>query len=121
MGKRSNALNLLPRIAGACALLALAPAAAQAPVPLKDLPAAEAAARADAKKRMGDSAGKLVVLDSKKVEWPDAALGCPKPGEAYGQMITPGYRIRIRAGTRVLDYHASEQGNLVLCPAKKDK
>jgi hypothetical protein len=50
------------------------------------------------------------------VTWPDGSLGCPQPGVNYTMALVPGYRIRVRAGERVLDYHASQRGYFVLCP-----
>ncbi|MFO7742386.1 MAG: hypothetical protein R6X31_08745, partial [Anaerolineae bacterium] len=32
--------------------------------------------------------------------WPDAGLGCPEPGQAYAQVVTPGYRLVLQVGTR---------------------
>jgi hypothetical protein len=35
----------------------------------------------------------------------------------YTMALVPGYRIKVRAGDQVLDYHASRRGYFVLCPA----
>lgn len=74
------------------------------------------AALADAARVSGIDASRLKVADAARVVWPDGSLGCPEPGMMYAQALTPGYRIRIRAGDAVLDYHASERGELILCP-----
>jgi hypothetical protein len=34
----------------------------------------------------------------------------------YTMALVPGYRILVRAGERLLDYHASRRGYFVLCP-----
>ena len=34
----------------------------------------------------------------------------------YTMALVPGYRIRIKAGQQVLNYHASARGYWVLCP-----
>jgi len=34
----------------------------------------------------------------------------------YTQALVPGYRVRIRAGGKELDYHAGRTGAPVLCP-----
>ncbi|MGB9724230.1 MAG: hypothetical protein ACP5OO_11615 [Chloroflexia bacterium] len=47
--------------------------------------------------------------------WPDSSLGCPRPGEMYLQVITPGYRILLEAGGRQYDYHTGSQAHFVLC------
>jgi hypothetical protein len=59
----------------------------------------------------------LVVTSAEPVTWPDGSLGCPQPGMMYTQALVPGYRIRVRAGNDLLDYHASRRGSFVLCPA----
>jgi len=76
-----------------------------------------AAVRTDAAKVTGLAASELVVESAAQVTWSDGSLGCPQPDMAYTQALVPGYRIRIRAGERILDYHASTRGFFVLCPA----
>jgi hypothetical protein len=34
----------------------------------------------------------------------------------YTQALVPGYRIRVRAGEQLLDYHATSRGHFLLCP-----
>ncbi|MEO7243605.1 MAG: hypothetical protein ABIX12_00415 [Rubrivivax sp.] len=65
----------------------------------------------------GIPARKLTVLSAQAVFWPDGSLGCPQPGRLYTQALVPGYRVRIGAAGTTLDYHASEHGAMVLCPA----
>ncbi len=74
------------------------------------------AALADAARRTGRDASTLQVVSAEAVTWPDGSLGCPEPGMNYTMALVPGYRVRIRAGAEVLDYHASRPGYLVLCP-----
>ena len=71
----------------------------------------------DAAQRTGRKKADLVVESAEAVTWADGSLGCPEPGAMYTMALVPGYRIRIRAGDRVLDYHASLRGFFVLCPA----
>lgn len=66
------------------------------------------AALADAALRTARDARSRKVESVEMVIWPDGGLGCP----------VPGYRIRIRSAERVLDYHASRRGNVVLCPPR---
>jgi len=75
------------------------------------------AALADASRRTGLVPGDLKVISADAVTWPDGSLGCPQPGRMYTQASVPGFRVRIGAGGRVLDYHANARGGLVLCPA----
>ena len=84
-----------------------------------DLQSIARAAVADAARRTGLDASTLKVISSEAVTWPDGGLGCPEPGMLYTMALVPGYRIRIQAGDKVLDYHASRRGNLVLCPPER--
>lgn len=70
----------------------------------------------DAASRTGMEKTALVVESAEPVTWPDGSLGCPEPGMMYTMALVPGYRIRVRAGEQVLDYHASDRGYFVLCP-----
>jgi hypothetical protein len=75
------------------------------------------AALIDAAKRTGVSRNLLEVLSAEAVTWSDGSLGCPMPGMMYTQALVPGFRVRIRAGGKELDYHAGRTGAPVLCPA----
>jgi hypothetical protein len=74
---------------------------------------------ADASKRTGLEVGKLAVIESIAVTWPDGSLGCPEPGMNYTMALVPGYRIRIQAGELLLNYHASARGYWVFCPVAR--
>jgi hypothetical protein len=54
-------------------------------------------ARADLAKRLGISEDEIKVEAVEETEFPDMALGAPLEGEMSGQMITPGWRIRLQA------------------------
>ena len=85
--------------------------------PAAGLESVTQAARADAAKRLGAGVP-LKVLSAEQVVWGNTALGCAmNPGAAAMERLTPGYRVRLQAGSEVLDYHADERGTLVLCPA----
>jgi len=71
---------------------------------------------ADAAKRTGLKRSQLAVERAEAVTWADGSLGCAEPGMNYTMALVPGYRIRVRAGEQVLDYHASRRGYFVLCP-----
>jgi len=72
---------------------------------------------ADAVQRTGIDRESLKVESAQSVTWADGSLGCPQPGMNYTMALVPGYRIRVRAGEQLLDYHAGERGHFVLCPA----
>ncbi len=71
---------------------------------------------ADASQRTGLEVAKLQVVESVAVTWPDGSLGCPEPGMNYTMALVPGYRIRIKVGEQVLNYHTSMRGFWVFCP-----
>lgn len=84
---------------------------------MTSLAAVTKAALADAAIRTGLPSADLQVLSAESVTWSDGSLGCPEEGVMYTQALVPGYRVRVGARERVLDYHASRNAALVLCPA----
>lgn len=65
--------------------------------------------------RLGVSPEKVEVLAVKKVRWKDRSLGCPEKGAVYLQVITPGFRIILKARGREYDYRVAGQGYFKLC------
>jgi hypothetical protein len=57
----------------------------------------------------------ITVVSATEQQWPDGAMGCPKPGEMYTQMIVPGYRVVLQAGGEKYAYHSDRRGNFVVC------
>jgi hypothetical protein len=49
-------------------------------------------------------------------DWPDASLGCPRPGEVYAQVITPGFLIVVKADGETIEFHSDQRDNVVRCP-----
>ena len=78
-----------------------------------------AAMRADAARRAGVSGSQVQVVQVRSVTWRDAALGCPREGMAYAQVLVPGWQVRIDAGGQAFDYHASRRGTWLWCPAER--
>jgi hypothetical protein len=60
-------------------------------------------------------AGDIRVQQVTAREWPDSSLGCPRQGEMYSQIVTPGYLVMISAAGKQLEYHADSRGRIVLC------
>ena len=44
---------------------------------------------------LGVPAENLIVIMTAQRDWADASLGCPEPGRAYAQVITPGYVVTV--------------------------
>ena len=55
-------------------------------------------ARADLAKRLGVSEDEIEEEAVEEADFPDMALGAPLKDEMSGQMITSGWRIRLKAG-----------------------
>jgi hypothetical protein len=90
---------------------------AQAAPPAQSVPPAAllASVRADAARRAGVAEGDVRVVRSEGREWPDGGLGCPRPGEFYIQVITPGYLLLLQAGGRQYEYHTDSEQRFALC------
>ncbi|MDQ6881680.1 MAG: hypothetical protein M3150_06270 [Pseudomonadota bacterium] len=73
------------------------------------------AARADAAQRSGLAPAQFQVVAAESVTWADGGLGCPRKGMLYTQALVPGYRVQLKVGKEIWDYHAGERGGLVLC------
>lgn len=58
----------------------------------------------------------VAVARAERTEWPDSSLGCPEPGKAYLQVITPGYRVVLDANGRSYEYHTNLRDLAVRCP-----
>lgn len=81
------------------------------------LAAVKDAVLSDAAQRTGRKKSELVVESAEAVTWADGSLGCPEPGAMYTMALVPGYRVRVRADRALLDYHATERGQFLLCPS----
>ena len=59
------------------------------------------------------AANDLTLVRSNATEWPDASLGCPKPGMMYAQAITPGYQITFEHDGNSYAVHANSDASLL--------
>jgi len=71
--------------------------------------------RADLAARLGVSDAQIRLEAIEAVEWPDSGLGCPLPGAPYAQVLTPGFRIVLVAGTAAYEFHTDQTEAVVLC------
>jgi hypothetical protein len=72
-------------------------------------------ARQDLADRLGVSLEGIEVLSFEAVVWPDASMGCPKPGMAYIQVPQDGALIRLSAAGQEYDYHSGGNRGVFLC------
>ena len=64
-------------------------------------------ARADLAARLGVSEDEIKEDSVEQADFPDMALGAPIEDEMSGQMITTGWRIRLKAGGSSHEYRAN--------------
>jgi len=69
----------------------------------------------DLAERLAIDENQIEVLEVKSVVWPDASLGCPKPGMAYKQVPQDGILIRLEAEGRSYEYHGGGGREPFLC------
>lgn len=68
-------------------------------------------AKVDLAQRTGIPKEEITLEEFRFVTWPNAALGCPKPGMAYADVLVDGYLIMLRAGLGVYNYHGASDGS----------
>lgn len=71
-------------------------------------------ARRDVAARLGIEVAAVKTRFLRPQTWPDASLGCPKPGAIYAQVVTPGFLIELEAGGKTYRYH-SDLDRVVAC------
>jgi hypothetical protein len=64
-------------------------------------------ARADLAQRLGLSENEIIEGAVEQAEFPDAALGAPIGDELSAQVITPGWRIHLKANGKTYEYRAN--------------
>lgn len=62
---------------------------------------------------IAQSAVEVVAVEP--TEWPNSSLGCPQPGRAYLQIVTPGYRVVLAASGQRYEYHTNNRDTVVRC------
>ena len=72
-------------------------------------------AREDLAQRLSIPVSQIDLVDAKDVVWPNASLGCPRPGMAYAEVLTPGYLILLKANNIEYEYHASRGTEVIYC------
>ena len=58
----------------------------------------------------------IEILDARAVTWSDSAVGCPRPGVFYTQMLVEGYRVVISVNGEPAYYHSARGRLPFLCP-----
>ena len=84
-----------------------APGGVVAERPAKVASSPEAVAISTVAAQTGLAPDQLNIISSEAVNFSDASLGCPQPGMAYPQVITPGYRVLVEGGGQNFDVRVS--------------
>ena len=66
-------------------------------------------ARQDLAERLDVSDSGITTVGVEQADFPDASLGAPCEDEMSAQVITPGWRIRFKAGGDTYEYRATER------------
>ncbi|HSB89414.1 MAG TPA: hypothetical protein VLD63_05250 [Anaerolineales bacterium] len=72
-------------------------------------------ARVELADALGLRPDEIEVGSIESVDWPDAGLGCPQPGVAYSQVVTPGWRVELLAGSSTYFVHTDLKHQSVIC------
>ncbi|MCC6790643.1 MAG: hypothetical protein IT336_03105 [Thermomicrobiales bacterium] len=80
-----------------------------------DLPFPVQAAVASAAAEFEVDVATVSVIGQEKTEWPDTSLGCPKEGEVYAAVITPGYLVILAVDGVEHEYHTDEFDRAIRC------
>lgn len=72
-------------------------------------------ARRDLAQRLGVREDEIRIGWLRRMTWPDASLGCPRPGEAYAQAETRGFAIELEARGARYRYHGDGR-RTIPCP-----
>jgi hypothetical protein len=64
-------------------------------------------ARSDLARRLGVDESEIGEGQVEQTDFPDASLGAPVEDEMSAQVITPGWRIRLKAGGDTYEYRAT--------------
>lgn len=63
-------------------------------------------------------ADRILVDTIRAVDWRDSSIGCPQPGVAYLQVITPGHKVTLRVDRMIYVVHEAK-GNAFVCHETK--
>lgn len=82
----------------------------------EDAARAVAWARRDLASRLKVAEDAVALESIEAVDWNDSSLGCPQPGYMYLQVITPGYRVVLRAEGATYAYRSARGADqAILC------
>ena len=84
--------------------------------PMSAYPSVVHLAATNLAKELNIAPDQVEIRSATQTEWSDSSLGCPEPGRAYMQVITPGYKVILFANGREYEYHTNMQNMAIRCP-----
>jgi membrane protease subunit HflC len=76
----------------------------------------EFVAQAYLARTLGAETSELRLMGSEPANWPDASLGCPKPGEVYAPVIVPGLRMVFDHKGQQIEVHTNaDASHIAMC------
>ena len=66
--------------------------------------------------RAGAAPEEITVLSEEAVDFSDSSLGCPKPGMAYMQVVTPGHKVMLEYEGKTYDVRIAGGRGLICEP-----
>jgi len=78
-------------------------------------------AKADLVQRLDIEISAITIVINKPIIWPDATLGCGKPGMDFSPVETPGYILQLSVDGKDYTYHTDDVNRVILCPAEGDR
>ena len=63
-------------------------------------------AKNDLSQRLNIPIEDIILVKEEAVDWPNPGLGYPEDGMNYAQVITPGFRIILKAQDKLFEYHS---------------
>jgi hypothetical protein len=72
-------------------------------------------AKKELAERLSISYSQIDLISAQEVIWPDSSLGCPQPGMAYADVLTPGYLILLNTDGQDYEYHAGKNSDIFYC------
>jgi hypothetical protein len=73
----------------------------------------ESAVRQAAASQLDLELDAIEIIEMEEVEWPNACLGLPEPGEMCAEVITPGYRVVVEAEGEQYVYRTNLDGSVI--------
>lgn len=70
-------------------------------------------ARRELARRENVPPGQIQTVDVTEEMWTDSCLGAARPGELCAQAAVPGFRVTLRLGGRVQEYHTDREERVV--------